>query len=328
MKLLDQNIPPIGMGCWAIGGPFFAGDEPYGFAKVDTAESMRTIHAAIDSGIRLFDTAAVYGAGHAERLLGDALGNRSDVIMVSKLGMGFDETTKQVTGDQTDPRQVAKAIDASLKRLKRDTIDIMLLHLNTLPIAEAEPIFEAMEHARTAGKIRSCGWSTDIPESATYMAEREGFVAVEHAMNVFLDVPTIQSVVEQNNLAALIRSPLAMGVLTGKYDETRTVAADDVRSTNHNWRDYFQNGKASVKHLEKLNAIRELLQTGGRTLSQGSLGWLLAKSDRNLPVPGARSVAQVEENAGAIALGPLPADVMTAIETLNDRDPEGEPRAR
>jgi aryl-alcohol dehydrogenase-like predicted oxidoreductase len=204
----------------------------------------------------------------------------------------------------------------------------MLLHLNGMSVAKASPIFEAMEKARLAGKIRPYGWSTDFPASAAAMTAMPGFVAVEHAMNVLVDAPSMQATVAGHGLVALIRSPLAMGVLTGKYDESLAVSKDDVRSVNSERRDYFRDGKAVPHHLATLRAVRDLLQTGGRSLAQGALGWLMAKSDRNLPLPGARSVAQVIENAGALALGPLPDDVMRDIETTILREPESEPRAR
>lgn len=328
MKFLKQDIAPLGMGCWAIGGPFFAGDQPLGFANVGDAESTRTIHAALDAGIQLFDTAAVYGAGHAERLLGEALKNRPDVLIATKLGTGIDEESKQMLADQTDVADVIPAIDASLKRLQRDRIDLMLLHLNDLPINIATPIFAEMETARRAGKLRSYGWSTDYPASIDAMAGMDGFVAVEHCMNVFIDVPSVHRSVESNDLTALIRSPLAMGVLTGKFDPTSTLASEDVRATNSEWRDYFHDGKVAPKYHDNIEAVRELLQTGGRTLTQGALSWLMAKSDRNIPIPGARTVEQVTENAGAIGFGALHVDVMKEIETLIQREPEGEPRKR
>lgn len=328
MKLLGRDVAPLGMGCWGLGGRFFAGNQPLGFPDLDEEEAIRILHAALDAGIAVFDTAAVYGAGHSERLLGTALKGRSEALVISKLGTAFDEGTRQVLADRTDPGDIAAAIEGSLRRLQRDCIDVMLLHLNGLPVATAAPIFEEMERARQAGKIRSYGWSTDFPARATAMAQMPGFVGVEHAMNVFVDVPSIQSVVEQRDLVAFIRSPLAMGLLTGKYNATSVVSGDDVRSVNSERRDYFRDGKASPKYLAGLEALRELLRTGGRTLAQGALGWLMAKSDRNVPLPGARTVAQVRENAGALAFGPLPQSVMEEIETVIERDPEGEPRAR
>ncbi len=328
MKFLDQDISPIGMGCWAIGGPFYLGDEPLGYGEVDDAESTRAIHAALEAGIRLFDTANVYGAGHSERVLGAALTGHPEALIVSKFGMRFDEDTKQVLDGGITAQDVIPEIDASLRRLGRDRIDVMLLHLNALPVDQASPLFDALETAREAGKIRAYGWSTDFPDSARAMAGRPGFVAVQHAVNVFRDAPTMQGVVEAENLTALIRSPLAMGILTGKFDGTSTIPQNDVRVRKGHWHDYFSDGKVTPKYLDRLGAIRELLQTGGRSPAQGALGWLLAKSPRNLPIPGARNVAQVQENAGALSHGPLPQVVMDELEVLIQRQPEGPPQER
>ncbi len=318
----------MGMGCWAIGGQFYAGSTPHGFADIDDAESHRAIRATLDAGLRVFDTAAVYGAGHSERILGAALKGTPDAIIISKLGTAIDEDTRQVLHDETHPSEVMPAIERSLRRLDRDHVDIMLLHLNALPIESARPIFEQMELAREAGKLRAFGWSTDFPESAKAMCDLEGFIGIEHAMNVFVDVLTIQKTVSEKGLVAFLRSPLAMGLLTGKYDSTTSMPETDVRSVNSEKRDYFQDAKPTARYLRNLDAIRELLQSEGRTLAQGALCWLLAKSERNVPVPGARTEKQAAENAAALAFGPLSKTVMDDIEALIERPSEGPPRAR
>lgn len=328
MDLLGGDVAPLGMGCWGIGGRFFAGEQPLGFPDIDDDEAIRTVHAALDAGISVFDTAAVYGAGRSERLLGAALKGRGDALVISKLGTAFDEETRQVLADQTDPTDVGAAVEASLRRLGRGHVDIMLLHLNALPVARAAAVFEELEKLRQRELIRAYGWSTDFPESAKAVAQLPGFLGVEHAMNVFVDAPAMQAAVDQFDLAAFIRSPLAMGLLTGKYDGSSFLPRDDVRSVNSEKRDYFRGGRPGAKYLACLAAVRELLQSGGRTLAQGALGWLLAKNARNLPLPGARSVAQVTENAGALEFGPLPEAVMREIESVMPRKPEGEPRAR
>lgn len=109
---------------------------------------MRAIRATLDAGLRIFDTAAVYGAGHSERILGQALKDVPDAIIVSKLGTAIDENTQQVLHDETRANEVIPAIERSLRRLGRDHVDVMLLHLNALPIDTARPIFEHMEMAR------------------------------------------------------------------------------------------------------------------------------------------------------------------------------------
>jgi len=328
MNILGNDVPAMGMGCWAIGGPFYKDNECLGLGAVDDKESIKTIHAAYEAGIRLFDTAAVYGAGHSERLLGSALKSHTDAIVVSKLGLEFDEESKQLIGEQPSADAVEAAIDASLMRLDRDCIDVMLLHINELAIDQAQLIFEQMDKARSAGKIRAYGWSTDFPNQAAAMADQDGFIGIEHAMNVFIDVPTIQSTVAKHNLLALIRSPLAMGVLSGKYNTQTSVSQTDHRASAINWSDYFTGGKASAKYTENIENIRELLQSDGRTLVQGALSWLLAKSPNNIPLPGARTSAQIIESAAAIQLGPLEDSVMAEIETCIVREPEGPPRSR
>ncbi|MEM7544290.1 MAG: aldo/keto reductase [Pseudomonadota bacterium] len=328
IKLLEQDVLPMGMGCWAIGGQFYTGDVPLGFPDIDDAESKRAIRATLDAGLRVFDTAAVYGAGHSERILGEALRDRSDAMIISKLGTAIDEDKRQVLHDETEVSEVMPAIERSLRRLSRDCVDVMLLHLNALPVDKARPIFEEMERAREAGKIRAYGWSTDFPESVEAMVGLEGFIGVEHAMNLFVDVPTIQSTLRKSGLVAFLRSPLAMGLLTGKYDDATVMPDTDVRSVNSEKRDYFQDAKPAAAHLRNLAAIRELLQSDGRTLAQGALCWLLAKSDGNMPIPGARTARQAQENAAAIDFGPLSDEVMADIETQMVRPEEGEARAR
>lgn len=328
MKVLGQDVLPMGMGCWAIGGQFYSGPQPQGFPDIDDAESMRAIRATLDAGLRVFDTAAVYGAGHSERILGRALRDTPDAIIVSKLGTAIDEDTRHILQNESQASEVIPAIDRSLQRLNRDHVDVMLLHLNALPVETARPIFEQMEVARQQGKLRAYGWSTDFPESVEAMCDLEGFIGVEHAMNVFVDVPTMQKTVSEHGLVALLRSPLAMGLLTGKYDSTTEMPETDVRSVNTTRRDYFQDAKPAASHLRNLAAIRELLQMDGRTLAQGALCWLLAKSDRNIPLPGARTAEQATENAAALEFGALPDHAMSEIEPLINRPPEGPPRAR
>ena len=321
MRFLDQDIAPLGMGCWPIGGPMFLGDQPLGYANADDAESIRTIHAALAGGITLFDTAAAYGAGHAERLLAKALKDRPDALVVTKIGIAIDEDSKQLTFGDAEPETVLPAIDRCLARLGRDRIDLLLLHQNGLAVDQAEAVFDEMEKAVQAGKIRAYGWSTDFADRASTVAKRESFVAVEHAMNVLIDAPRMQEVARRHRLTALIRSPLAMGLLTGKYGADKTVSADDIRATTNLVVKYFEGAKANPAYIAQVDAVRELLTTGGRSLVQGAIGWLWAKGSMNIPIPGARTVEQMEGIAGALAFGALPDHVMAAIERMIERDP-------
>ena len=154
------------------------------------------------------------------------------------------------------------------------------------------------------------------------------FIAIEHCLNVFVDTPTMQKSVAKSDLIALNRSPLAMGVLTGKYNTQTKFSNDDNRSRNEAWRGYFIDAAVDRSHLANLEAVRECLTIGGRTLTQGALNWIMAKSENNIPIPGARKPGQIIESAGAVESGPLPEDTMLEIEKLISRRPEGEPRDR
>lgn len=321
-------VPALGLGCWAIGGPWTAGGAPAGWGVVDDAESKRAIHAAVDVGVRFFDTAQTYGAGHSERVLGQALQGRDDVRVATKVGYAIDPDGQRMLGPDADGAAIVASIDASLRRLGRDRIDLVLLHLNALPVAKAAGVFDTLDQLRTAGKIGAYGWSTDFPDNAAAFATRLGMVAIEHAMNVFFRADALIPVIEDHGLLSINRSPLAMGLLGGKIGAGTRFAAQDLRSRTVDWMAYFKDGAVAPDYAVRLDAVRDLLQTGGRTLAQGAIGWLWARSDRTLPIPGFRTVEQVTDLAGALEHGPLPADVMTAIEAVILREPEGPPRER
>jgi aryl-alcohol dehydrogenase-like predicted oxidoreductase len=126
---------------------------------------------------------------------------------------------------------------------------------------------------------------------------------------------------ERENLAAINRGPLAMGLLTGKYTAGKSVASNDVRGERSpEWMKYFKRGTANPAFLKKLDAVRDILTSGGRTLAQGALAWLWSRSEKTIPIPGFRTVKQVEENAGALQHGALTPEQMREIDTLLERD--------
>jgi aryl-alcohol dehydrogenase-like predicted oxidoreductase len=327
-KFNNQTIPALGLGCWAIGGPFHSGETPLGWGEVDDAVSIKAIHCAVDLGIRFFDTAQAYGTGRSETVLGKALRNRPEVMIGTKVGYGIDPATKQLTGEIIEPEAIIASVDKSLNRLQREHIDVVHLHLNELSIDKAEPIFECLGGLRKQGKISSFGWSTDFPDRAAAFAGMDGFVAIQHAMNVFYRADMLIPTIEQKGLLSINRSPLAMGLLGGKHDATTKFDSSEVRGRTATWMDYFADGRIRPDYAKRLDAVRDLLQSGGRTLVQGALCWLWARCNHTLPIPGFRNTDQVTEIAGALKFGPLSAATMAQIETLIDREPEGAPRSR
>ncbi len=313
-----RTIPRIGMGCWAIGGTMRSGDQQTGWGDVDDDASVAAIHRAIDLGVRYFDTADAYGAGHSEEVLSRALRGVGDDILVStKFGATFDAATRTLTGPSDDPAYVRSAIEASLRRLGRERLDLVFFHLNGHPVEKSRPVFETLADLRRAGKIDAFGWSTDDVGGAEAFADMEGFVAVQHDMNMFRPADDMQTLITGKGLIGVARQPLAMGLLTGKFRSgERRFAKNDIRADGPDWLTYFRDGAPDPQLLAKLEAVRELLTSDGRTVVQGALGWIWARAPRVIPIPGFRTVEQVEMNAGALAKGPLPASVMAEIDAL------------
>jgi aryl-alcohol dehydrogenase-like predicted oxidoreductase len=307
----------MGLGCWAIGGLWQWLDGPGGWGEVDDAESIRAIHTALDMGINFFDTAANYGTGHSERILGQALaGRRQDVVIATKFGFIVDEANKHVTRFENDDdviRSVRPACEDSLRRLGTDYIDLYQLHVWDYPVDRAHEVRDVLEALVREGKIRAYGWSTDSPELARVFAEGEHCAAIQHDLNVIMDAPEMLALCEKHNLASLNRSPLARGALTGKYRRDTLFAENDVRRDEWSINHFFE------PTLDKLEAIRGILTSGGRTLAQGALAWIWARSTATIPIPGFRNVAQVKENAAAMQFGPLTTEQMLAIDNLLER---------
>ena len=322
------SMPRLGLGTRAIGGRWMAGGEPAGWGETDDDVSRATIRAGVAGGVRLFDTAQAYGAGHAERLLGDVLAAHPEVRIVTKVGLIINEDARTVERATTNPDDIEASLDASRRRLRRDRIEMVLLHLNSLSPDDAAPVFDRLEALRHRGWIGHFGWSTDFPASVAAMTGRAGFAVVEHAMNVFFAADGMGRGIAAHGLLPLIRSPLAMGLLGGRYPAGHVFGPDDVRSTTTDWMDYFKDCKVTQDHALRLERLRAALTSQGRSMAQGALAWLFAANARVVPVPGFRTVAQVQDLCGAIEKGPLDHKSYAAVEANVSREAEGDPRER
>jgi aryl-alcohol dehydrogenase-like predicted oxidoreductase len=313
------------MGCWAIGGPWQSGGAQVGWGVVDDAESTRAIHAALDLGANFFDTAAGYGAGHSERILGAALqGRRDQVVIATKFGQEVDEAAKRVVayGETEEDGDVAGHVRAnlenSLRRLGTDHIDVYLLHVWGLKLDRALATRDVLEELVAEGKVRTYGWSTDRPDAVEAFSTLPGCGVVEQELNVLTGSAEVLAVAERLNLASINRAPLGMGVLTGKITPETRFADNDIRS-NVEWFGGIKDGRASQAWLDALGSIREILTSDGRTLAQGALAWIWGRSPNTVPIPGFRTVAQVEENAKAMEFGPLTPTQMAEIDRILGR---------
>lgn len=310
-KALGRSGIPVsamGIGCWAIGGD--------SFGTVDDNESIRAIHRALEMGVNLLDTANVYGNGHSETVVGRMLqGKRPQAVVATKFGYG-PENGDILAGGKACRNAIAGACEASLTRLNTDYIDLYQLHMGALSGPEVDDVIDALEDLLRDGKIRTYGWSTDTPDNARRIAALEHCSAIQYQLNLFYENAEIARTAEEHGVAGLIRGPLAMGTLTGKYNDTAPLAQSDVRGRNIVWVPYFKDGKMTNEFAQKVDAAREILTSNGRTLAQGALAWLWARSGSAIPIPGFKSVAQVEENIGALHFGPLEPGQMAELTRL------------
>jgi aryl-alcohol dehydrogenase-like predicted oxidoreductase len=315
----------VGMGCWAIGGPLIMAGAEAGWGVVDDAESTRAIHAALEHGAGFFDTAANYGAGHSERILGKALsGRRDQAVIATKVGHKVDEAARTVDyygateADSDVAAHLRADLENSLRRLQTDYVDVYLLHTWGLSIERALEARDVFEDLVKDGKIRTYGWSTDRVDAIAAFSTGPGCGVLEQELNVLTGNAELTALAEKLNLGNINRAPLGMGVLTGKITPETRFGDGDVRQ-KVDWFPGIKDGRANQEWLDALASIRELLTSSGRTLAQGALAWIWGRSPNTVPIPGFRTVAQVEENAKAMEFGPLTPDQMAQIDRILGR---------
>ena len=187
-----------------------------------TLSSLRTLHTAFDLGVRIVDTADQYGAGHAERVIAQAIHestlDRDQFVICTKVGMVCDPDSGDIVGVTDKPADITAAIDASLARLGVDYLDLVKFHLSHHPIKKAEGAFQAFSRAYDAGKISGFGWSNDDVDGAMACADLPGYVAVQHDLNLFSPADRMLDAIKNRSLWSFNRQPLAMGLLTANMD--------------------------------------------------------------------------------------------------------------
>lgn len=316
----DIEISAIGMGCWAIGGPFTVDGLPDGWGNVDDNESIRAIQYAIDAGVNFFDTSDAYGAGHSEEVLGRAIkGQRDKVVIATKFGFLIDSQARALTGTDRSVAHLHKALKASLQRLGTDYIDLYQCHLGDLGFESGAEIWSALEDLKREGVIRAFGWSTADVASARAVAEHTSINSIQHGTHVLHDDYQIIALCEEFGLTSIDNTPLAMGLLTGKFTHDSRLPSDDVRGSKHEWMPFFKDGKPIPELVDQVNAVREILSSNGRTVTQGALAWHWARSPQCVPIPGFKTVKQVQENIGALQFGPLSQAQMEEIDRILGR---------
>ena len=308
------SVSTISFGAWAIGGSWGA---------VDDEESMRTLHAAIDSGVNFIDTADVYGDGRSERLVARLRRERpgETIHVATKAGRRLPVQTPEgySRGNLVD------WVDRSLRNLDTGPIDLLQLHCPPSTVFRDQAVYGILDDLVSAGKIRHYGVSVERVDEALDAIRHPGVKTVQIIFNMFRLKPAERFFPEAvtRQVGVLARVPLASGLLTGKLTAASRFADDDHRKFNREG-EAFDKGEtfSGVPYDVGLAAVEELraLVPQNATLAQLALRWTLMFDAVTCAIPGARTPEQARSNAAAADLPPLHSGTMNVVRDVYDRD--------
>jgi aryl-alcohol dehydrogenase-like predicted oxidoreductase len=289
-------ISEIGLGCMGM-------SEFYGAA--DEAESLATIHAAVDHGVTLLDTADVYGLGRNEELVGRAIaGHHSEIILATKFGIVRDAEGRSV-GVNGRPEYVQQCCDASLRRLRIPAIDLYYLH-RVDPSVPIEETVGAMARLVEQGKVCYLGLSEAGLKTIRRAHATHPIAAVQNEYSLWTRDPEdeVLGVCRELGIGLVAYSPLGRGFLTGQIQRFEDFAPDDYRHKSPR----FQ-GENFQKNLELVQRIKEIASENRCTPGQLALAWVLSRGEDIVPIPGTKRRKYLEENLGAAEVTLNPEDL-------------------
>ncbi len=287
------EVSAIGLGCWGMSGSYGPADE---------AESVATLHHALDWGVDFIDTADSYGDGHNEALIGRALGDRRhEFVLASKTGwvkrVGPDG--REVVGVDGSPERIRSACEASLARLKTDVIDLYYLH-RVDPDVPVEESVGAMSELVAAGKVRFLGLSEVSGVTLRRAHAVHPITALQSEYSLWTREPeaTVIPACQDLGIAFVPFSPLGRGFLTGAVRDRDRIASGDWRANNPRFTE-----ENLARNLALLRPLEEIAQVRGAKPAQVALAWVLSRGEHVLPIPGMKRRTHLEENVAAVDIG-------------------------
>ena len=294
------EVSAIGLGCMGM---------TFAYGGVAEDQAIATIHHALDLGVTLLDTADAYGPETGERVVGKAIRDRRDeVVLATKFGFAFTQEDRMVDGR---PDYVASACDASLARLEVDHIDLYYLH-RVDPDTPIEETVGAMANLVEQGKVRHIGLSEAAPETIRRAHQVHPITALQTEYSLWSRDPEAQILptVRELGVGFVPYSPLGRGFLTGSFRSLGDLAEDDWRRLNPR----FQ-GENFDRNRQLVARVEELAEAKGVTAAQLALAWVLAQDQDLVPIPGTTRADRVEENVGALEVE-LTQEDLNALEEI------------
>ncbi len=301
-----MKIGEVGFGAWAIGGNDFGNS--YGPTEDDI--SLSAVKTALDLGCNFFDTADVYGHGHSEKLLGQALkGNRDNVLIATKVGGDFYHDPASLN---FRPDYLEFALKKSCERLQTGYIDLYQLHNPPLQLVKDPRLFEALEKFKNGGLVRHYGISIHDPQEGLLAMKAGRPEAIQVVFNILRQEAKnkLFKAAVDNGVAIIAREPLANGFLAGKHRPDETFPPGDIR---------HQFPQGYVASLRRATESLRFLENQGRSLAQASIRFVLDHKDVSLTIPGAKNPDQTLENMKASDLSPLTGEELLRIRLLREQ---------
>lgn len=290
-KLGQHGLSVSSIGYGAMGTAF-------GYGPSDDTQSLKAIQTAFDLGVTHFDTAELYGWGEGEKLLGAAVKPFRDQITIATK-FGFTETF----GSNSNLAHIRKVVDASLKHLNIDTIDLLYQHVPD-PHVPVEEVVGVMQEFVRAGKVKYLGLSNSDEDTIRRASAVAPISVQQFEYSIFArDVEQLLPVLEELGIGLVAYSPLARGFLTGAVKPANAHADSDMRQMLSWWKP-----ENYGKNVEMVERLTELAENKDLSLSQLALAWLLAQRDYIVPIPGSRNPERVAQNIAAADVSLSPAE--------------------
>ncbi len=304
IHLGSLDVARVGLGCMGM-------SSAYTGAGTDDAESIRTIHRALELGVTLVDTAEIYGPFVNEELVGRAIkGRRDDVVLATKFGL-VSHAGGGAWNRDSSPANIRTAIEGSLQRLGTDHIDLYYQH-RVDPNTPIEDTVGALAELVADGKVLHIGLSEAGPDTIRRAHATHPVTALQSEYSLWTrdPEPKVLPVLRELGIGLVAYSPLGRGFLTGEIRSTEDFADDDSRKTNPRF-----TGENFQRNLRVVDEVKAIAAEVGATPGQVALAWVLAQGDDIAPIPGTKRVSRVEENtaADAVQLTPEQIDKLTNI---------------